>query len=117
MANLSPACEARFHLEAADVERDLFTELADKHGAFRARTHHAHVAFQNTKNLRKFINACLAQEATDSLDRIRKLKEEIEDMEEILKSDKLNDNKDETKAEYVNKRLIEIEQLIVKIIE
>lgn len=51
------------------------------------------------------------------LDRIRKLKEEIEDMEEILKSDKLKDNKDETKAEYVNKRLIEIEQLIVKIIE
>ena len=51
------------------------------------------------------------------LDRIRKLKEEIEDMEEILKSEKLKDNKDETKAEYVNKRLIEIEQLIVKIIE
>ena len=38
-------------------------------------------------------------------------------MEEILKSEKLKDNKDETKAEYVNKRLIEIEQLIVKIIE
>ena len=51
------------------------------------------------------------------LDRIRKLKEEIEDMEEILKSEKLKDNKDETKTEYVNKRLIEIEQLIVKIIE
>ena len=51
------------------------------------------------------------------LSRIRKLKEEIEDMEEILKEEKLKDNKDETKAEYVNKRLMEIEQLIVKIIE
>lgn len=51
------------------------------------------------------------------LSRIRKLKEEIEDMEDILKSDKLKDNKDEAKAEFVNKRLIEIEQLIVKIIE
>ena len=51
------------------------------------------------------------------LSRIRKLKEEIEDMEDILKADKLKDNKDEAKAEFINKRLIEIEQLIVKIIE
>ena len=51
------------------------------------------------------------------LSRIRKLKDEIEDMEDILKTEKLKDNKDDAKAEFINKRLIEIEQLIVKIIE
>ena len=50
------------------------------------------------------------------IDRLKTLKEEIEDMEEIVKEDIFNEEKKDEEIEEINKKIKELEQQIVKII-
>ena len=50
------------------------------------------------------------------LDRLATLKEEIEDMEEMIKNDMFDEDKKDEEIEEINRRIKELEQQIVKII-
>ena len=50
------------------------------------------------------------------IDRLATLKEEIEDMEEMIKSDMFDEDKKDEEIEEINRRIKELEQQIVKII-
>ena len=50
------------------------------------------------------------------IDRLATLKEEIEDMEEMVKSDMFDEDKKDEEIEEINRRIKELEQQIVKII-
>ncbi len=50
------------------------------------------------------------------IDRLATLKEEIEDMEDMIKDDIFDENKEDKEIEEINKKIKELEQQIVKII-
>jgi len=63
--HLSPARNARLHLEAAQVKRHLMPKLVDKMFPFGPGTHQAHLPGQHVPKLRQFIQTGAPQEVPE----------------------------------------------------